>query len=370
MILINFRKKKMKSLLSKIPVVMEGKFIEREENCRICNEKKGQQIAVVDYWDIKTSKIIKCPKCSHIQLDPMLSKTETSKGCFAYYIEESVRVSNEEQFKNCIRNFRRGVVFAYSLKRKKIIPRFILELGPGSGYFCEGLKFVFPDAEITVMDINSEVLNSNKKNHQYKIIQEIPDNFVAECVGKFDLIIARDIIEHVTDISKVLTNVNQYLVPNGHFHFITPNGHEDVWKHYLTFLLTGSVSELLINHVNYYDGKGLENFLIQKGFTPVDYYTYKLKTTLNGKGWKNNKKLMSPVSKKINADAVIKENAGKVSTIEFIKEKILDKWYIQNKAKWLTYLYSVYQHSSIIRVDPGMNIGHEIYGLFKKNKTV
>lgn len=110
----------MKNLLSKIlSVVIEGKLIEREENCRICNEKTGKQIAVVDYWDIKTSRLVKCPKCNHIQLDPMLNDIETSKGCFAYYIEESLRTSKEEQLKNCVRNFRRGVVFGYSLKSKK-----------------------------------------------------------------------------------------------------------------------------------------------------------------------------------------------------------------------------------------------------------
>ena len=73
----------MKRLLSKIPKEIEGKLIVREENCRICNEKNGKQIAVVDYWNIKTARLVKCLKCNHIQLDPMLNDNETSKGCFA-----------------------------------------------------------------------------------------------------------------------------------------------------------------------------------------------------------------------------------------------------------------------------------------------
>ena len=328
----------------------------------------GEQIAVVDYWDIKTSRLVKCPKCNHIQLDPMLNDKETAKGCFAYYIEESLRTSKEEQLKNNVRNFRRGVVFGYSLKRKKISPRSGLELGPGSGYFSAGLKFVFPCIEITVMDVNRDVLEFIREHHNYKIIQGIPDNFVAELAGKYDLVIARDIIEHVTDISKVLTNIDRYLTPDGYLHFITPNGHEDVWKHYLTSIFTGSASELLINHVNYYDGKGLEKLLIQKGFSAVDYYTYNLKYTLCGSGWKKNQKLMSPVSKKTNADLLIKE-AAEIPGTESSKENILDKWYIQNKSKWITYLYSLYQHFSIIRISPGLNVGHEIYGLFRKTRS-
>jgi SAM-dependent methyltransferase len=355
-----------KNLLRKIPAAIAGKLVEREENCRICNEKTGEQIAVVDYWDIKTSRLIKCPKCHHIQLDPMLNDAETSKGCLAYYIEESLRTSKEEHIKNWSRNFRRGVVFGYSLKSKKISPRFVLELGPGSGYFSAGLQFVFPNAEITVMDVNREVLKFNREHHSYKTIQEIPDNFVPECAVNFDLVIARDIIEHVTDISKVLTNINRYLTPNGYFHFLTPNGHEDMWKHYLTSVLTNSPSELLINHVNYYDGKGLSKLLMQKGFSPVDYYTYNLKTTLRGAGWKKNKKLMSPVSKRTNADFFINENVQEISSIDLTKKHVLNQWYVQSRATWLTFVYSIFKHFSIFRINPELNVGHEIYGLYKK----
>ncbi len=360
----------MRALLSKIPAPLHGKEVVREENCRVCNASTGTQIAEVDYWDIKTSKLVKCNACNHIQLDPMLNDAETAKGCFAYYIEESLRVSHKEIFRNCVRNFRRGVVFGYSLKNRGITPNKVLELGPGSGYFCVGLQFVFPDIEVTVLDINEEILQANQKNHNYKPILEVPDNFVPACAGKFDLVIARDIIEHVSNVSSVIHNVNQYLKIGGHFHFITPNGHEDVWKHYLTSQLTNSTSELLINHVNYFDGKSLKDLLHHKGFNPVEYYTYQIKTTWRGKGWKKNLKLMSPASTKYNADKLIKEKATEIANYTVEKKQVLDQWYIKPEAKWVTLLYSKYQQSSLIKIDPELNIGHEIYGLFKKTKPV
>ncbi len=356
----------MKNLLKRIPAHIDGKAVERDENCRVCNEKTGEQIGVVDYWDIKTSRLVRCSKCNHIQLDPMLTEAETSRGCYAYYFDDVLRSDIKVQYINWIRNFRRGVVFGYSLKRKKIVPHSVLELGAGSGYFSAGLKFVFPDADITIMDINLNVTNFNKKHHKYKTIHGIPDNFVAGCERKFDLVIARDIIEHVNDISKVLKNVYKYLTEDGYFHFITPNGHEDVWKHYLTSMMTNSASELLINHVNYYDGKGLRKFLIREGFLPVDYYTFKITTTLRGTGWKKNHKLMSPVSGKKNSDNYLKALSLEVADDGLEKDKILDKWYIQSRAKWITHFFSVYQHFSIIRINPDLNVGHEIYGLFKK----
>ena len=343
-----------------------GEIVAREQSCRICQNNRGKRIGTIDYWDIKTCRIVECGSCGHIQLDPMLSEEETTKGCFAYYVEEFLRTDKEEQFKNCERNFRRGVVFGYQLKSRRIFPEQVLELGPGSGYFAAGVQFVFPGVEITVMDINADVLKFNQEHHGFETIREIPDNFTGRYKNKFDLIIARDIIEHVTDIAKVIENANEYLRPGGYFHFITPNGREDIWKHYLTARFENTPSELLINHVNYFDGKGLKNLLIQKGFSPVDYYTYTFKTTLRGLGWRETRALMSRRSKKIKADEYITGKADELNKIVFIKAEILGKWYIRPAAKWITYLYSLYHHFSIVKISPEHNIGHEIYGLFRK----
>ena len=344
-----------------------GTTITRAEPCRICREKTGTRIGAVDYWDIKTCQVVLCGRCSHIQLDPMLTEEETAKGCYAYYIEESLRTSSEELIKNRERNFRRGVVFGYQLRKRRISPKSVLELGPGSGYFSAGLQFVYPGVKITVMDINQNVLDFNRQHHHFETLREVPDNFNGAFKNKFDLIIARDIIEHVTDISKVLENVNEYLQPGGLFHFITPNGHEDIWKHYLTAKFEDTPSELLINHVNYFDGKGLKNLLFHHGFLPVKYFTYNLKTTLRGQGWKKGRKLMNPVSKKLKADLFIKGNQGYAENIELSKDDILDKWYIRPKVKWITWVYCLFHHFTILRISPVHNIGHEIFGLFLKD---
>jgi ubiquinone/menaquinone biosynthesis C-methylase UbiE len=343
----------------------QGELVAREESCRICHEKSALQIGLADYWDIKTCRIVACTKCNHIQLDPMLNDEETSKGCFAYYVEEFLRTSKAEQFKNCERNFRRGVVFGSQLKKRNIVPKFVLELGPGSGYFAAGLQFVFPSIELTVMDINRDVLRFNQEHHDFQTIQGIPDVNLSSCHNKFDLVIARDILEHVSDISSVLDNVNGYLKPGGLFQFITPNGREDVWKHYLTSISEHVPSELLINHVNYFDGKGLLDLLNLKGFSSLDYYTYTFKTTLKGQGWSKNPKLNSVVSKKLKADAFVAK-ADDLKHVEFNKAKILDKWYIRPKAKWITRWYSAYHHFNLFKISPHYNIGHEIYGLFRK----
>ncbi|HEY4800969.1 MAG TPA: class I SAM-dependent methyltransferase [Bacteroidia bacterium] len=358
----------MKELLKKIPVPFKGEIIDRKENCKICGEKKGMQIGRVDYWDITSSNLIKCTLCRLVQLDPMLTEEETAKGCLAYYIEESLRVTKESQGKDLVRNFRRGVLFASSLKRKDFHPKEILELGPGSGYFSEGIKFIYPDVNVTVMDVNNEVLAFNKQQHGFATVQSTPEKYISNLENKFDLIVARDILEHVTDVAEVIQHANKYLKANGLFHFITPNGHEDVWKHYLTFNHRNKNSELLINHVNYFDGKGLLDLLARNQFSPVEYYTYNFKTTRRGRGWKVSPKQMAPLSTKKSSDFYIKNEISKVREIHFDKKEVLNKWYIQNKIKFITRLMSWYHHSQFIRLSPELNVGHEIYGLFKKIK--
>lgn len=343
-----------------------GKLVDREEPCRICNERRGIQVALVDYWDIKTSRLVRCPVCNLIQLDPMLSLNETYKGCYAFFLDDMSHSGRNVQIISCLRNFRRGVVFGNSLKKIKINPSSVLEIGPGSGYFSWGLKFVFPDVEVSVLDIVENVTNFNRTHHNFKSIIQPPETFNEELVNKFDLVIARDVIEHVRDISAVIKNIFRYLRPGGYFHFITPNGKEDVWQHYLTSSVTGLASELLLNHVNYFDGSGLKQLLNKEGFTTVKYYTFKIRTALKGKGWARKRSLMSPVSTRKNAEAVIKEKAGNITSTDFNKKEVLDRWYINDNAKWITHAFSLYQHYAFLRLNPELNIGHEFYGLFRR----
>ena len=340
--------------------------ITRAEPCRICGSANAIRIGTVEYWDIRSSDLVRCPACNHIQLDPMLSETETAAGCLAYYVEESLRTSPHEAERNRIRNFRRGVLFGYSLKMRSLKPGNILEAGPGSGHFAAGVRFVFPAAKLTVMDVNPEVLEFNRTVHGFDAIQGIPDRFETQLAGKFDLVIARDLLEHVTDIKAVVANFARYLVPGGHLHFTTPNGKEDVWKHILAAERSAGPSELMINHVNYFDGKGLKNLLATMGFSPVQYYAYGFKRFLRGAGWKHKASLVAAPSQRCPVSDFPAEKLSGIRTI--IPESVPRAWYIRPRAKRITWLYSLYQHASFARLDPVRNIGHEFYGLFTLRK--
>jgi len=344
----------------------DGKFVVRQEPCRICGSAEGIKIAETEFWDLQHCNIVQCDSCKLIQLDPMITGQNTAIGCHAYYLKEIIETPVREQRRNLLRNYRRGIVFARSLRKKGYHPETILEFGPGSGYFSAGIQFIFPGCRITVVDIVDEVLKMNQEIHGFTVFSGGPEDIHLFKDRKFDLIVARDILEHVTDIGIVILNIAALLNPHGLFHFITPNGKEDVWGHYLNWEFRKKPSELLINHVNYFEGAGLLKCLTGSGFSKVEYYTYQVKYALRGKGWKRKEKLVVPVSTKQSADDLIRLHEKNPGAQSFHKDKILDVFIFRTKIVLLINLYCRYKHHWLIHLDPRRNIGHEIHGLFMK----
>jgi ubiquinone/menaquinone biosynthesis C-methylase UbiE len=346
--------------------LFEGESVTRKEQCRMCGSLDGIKIAETEFWDLQHCDIVQCVSCNLIQLDPMIIAQNTAIGCHAYYLKEIQETPFYEQQRNLVRNYRRGIVFASSLQKKGYHPETVLEFGPGSGYFSAGIQFLFPECKITVVDIVEDVLKINREVHGYEAFSGSPEDIHFFEERKFDLIIARDILEHVTDIGKVIKNMNVLLDPNGLFHFITPNGKEDVWGHYLNWKFTRKPSELLINHVNYFEGTGLLKCLTDSGLSKIDYFTYQVKYFLRGKGWKYSKKLAVPVSTKQSADKLIRSWINEDIVPSFKKEEILDTFIFRTKMRRLISLYCLFKHHWLIHLDPGRNVGHETYGLFVK----
>jgi 2-polyprenyl-3-methyl-5-hydroxy-6-metoxy-1,4-benzoquinol methylase len=296
----------------------------------------------------------------------MLTAENTATGCHAYYLKEILETPVHEQKRNLLRNYRRGIVFARSLQKKGIHPEAILEFGPGSGYFSAGIQFIFPGCRITVADIVDEVLKTNREVHRFNVFKGSPEDIRLVGNQKFDLIVARDILEHVTDIGKVIANIALLLNPQGRLHFITPNGKEDVWGHYMNREFCEKPSELLINHANYFEGAGLLKFLEDSGFSKSEYYTYQVKYYLRGKGWKHSKKLAVPISTKKSAGNLIRSQEQIAERHSFQKEEILNGFIFRTNTRWLISLYCHFKHHWIIHLDPRRNVGHEIHGVFVK----
>lgn len=336
----------------------------RAERCSLCGSEQGLLAGKVAFWDLQNSDLVQCHQCRHIQLDPKLTEDATKKGCFAYYKRESHLIPEREQRRNRLRNFRRGVLFGLSMKDHQNEIRDVLEFGPGDGFFLQGLKFVFPNVNVTVLDIVEDVLKFCENTHGYNTLLGSPDSEDLHSPRQFDLVIARDVIEHVNDIPAMFTNLKTLLRPRGFFHFLTPNGYEDVWGHAMLWLEKKETSQLLINHVNYFEGTSLEAYLAKQGFEPVSYYTYKFKHFFRGKGREKSLR-WSQAAVPIHAQEFIERPQQALQVTASPKASIRE-WYITPRFPWLTYLVCAYHHLDVFRLNPERNKGHEIFGLFRK----
>ncbi len=100
----------------------------------------------------------------------------------------------------------------------------VLEIGCSSGETLAWLKSRWPDAETTGIDGYAPILPVLAKNADHAIIQNLeqplPD------LGQFDLILALDILEHLTDPGAVLAALVARLNPGGRIIVSVPNvGH-------------------------------------------------------------------------------------------------------------------------------------------------
>jgi 2-polyprenyl-3-methyl-5-hydroxy-6-metoxy-1,4-benzoquinol methylase len=97
----------------------------------------------------------------------------------------------------------------------------ILDIGAGGGVTLGWLKTVYPDATTTGLELNADLENELKQNADVAIIGNID-----ECVdrlGKFDLILLLDVLEHIPDSTGTLQKISRLLQPDGCVIVSVPN---------------------------------------------------------------------------------------------------------------------------------------------------
>ncbi len=352
------------------PLKTDGPKVERIHPCNFCQSRNGLKVAVADYWDLAQVSYIRCEKCDLIQVDPMLSKEVVAKGCEAYYLREQKREGKRNILKNKIRSFRKGVFFANLLKRKGHSPKSILEVGPGDGYFSRGVQFIFPNAQVSCLDVVPEVLRQIEKTHGFQTLLGTPEELPSLLSGdRFDLVIARDIIEHVEKPLEVLKVFSDVLNPGGTLHIITPNGYEDIWTAYCHWKIKSLPGEMLINHVNFFPPKTLKERLQDLNFKPIVWFMYDFNGTRWGRARKISEDQMLPTSKRLSAEQTIHEIKSAMNSEESeSKDSVLGQWWVRPRLRWITSLYCLFKEKRRFTLPADLGIGHEIFAILEKQR--
>jgi len=126
----------------------------------------------------------------------------------------------------------------------------ILEIGCGTGYLLHRLKLL--GADVLGIEPGDHGQEGSKRYH----IRIIRDFFPSAAIrGKFDLILAYGVLEHVQSSRDFLHHIAAHLNDGGQIAISVPDCEP--------YIRSGDVSMLLHEHWNYYTGTTLRNFIAQ-----------------------------------------------------------------------------------------------------------
>ncbi len=159
------------------------------------------------------------------------------------------------------------------LKQKREIKK-VWEPGAGPGFWTE--FFISQKFDLTASDINKIALQENQQNNpNAKFI--LGDATEINLNDKFDLIFAKDVIEHVEDDKKLINNFEKHLKENGILFITTQNSFSlNYFLEKIYHYLKGEKKWFGWDktHVRFYNFFTLRKFLKQGGFKIIKRFSF------------------------------------------------------------------------------------------------
>jgi SAM-dependent methyltransferase len=141
----------------------------------------------------------------------------------------------------------------------------VLDLGCGDGSFTAALA---PNvAEVVGAEVAEAAVRRARRRHPALAFELVPlDGPLPFADGAFDLVWSTEVIEHVADTARWLSEVRRVLAPAGRLLLTTPN-------HGRLRLALGGIerySEPLGDHLHLYSRRSLERVLAEFGFAQIE----------------------------------------------------------------------------------------------------
>lgn len=152
----------------------------------------------------------------------------------------------------------------------------ILELGCGAGQFVRAIKQKRPELNCVGLDISAPALEVAKQyNDGVEYVLGSGDTLPFG-EGEFDAVLIYDVLEHVKDYKKVLSEVKRVLKPAGKFYFFVPCEGDwlSFWHLLKIFKPALNLTEKYAGHINYFsraqifsDLKELDFKIVKKSYS-------------------------------------------------------------------------------------------------------
>lgn len=240
----------------------------RDLHCSLCAAEEARVVGRMNYAGLGEWDVVQCPQCGLISFDPMPDVDTIKEGGKRLDLVQRSSHSRRSFLRSFARSYRRGGHFALHYLRKLELlgeNAELLEVGVGNGYFSQGVKKIYPTASVHYLDVMEDLLPYYRKHFE---CEAVAGEFSAAAFPgqTFDLIIARDILQHVRDPLQFFRDAHALLKPGGLIFFITPNGRESFWECSQRFKHAGVATLTWRDHFHYYLPETLRRMLATAGF--------------------------------------------------------------------------------------------------------
>lgn len=240
--------------------------------CKFCTKKTSKKYKIKSSFDIKSYDIFYCKFCKSSFVHPTPNENEIEEYYkklqnlkFGKYHTSYERLMEREiQFPNASIDARRIIKKIQSFTSNKDL----LDIGAGHGFISKEAKL--NNFKVTALEINKERSEIFYKMTGIRTIKKMFNNdFANKNLEKFDVVIASQLLEHISDTQNFLENIFKVLKRGGICLIAVPNSRS------ITSMILGKRDFFLIppEHLNFFSIKCLRILFQRNNLKMLKYET-------------------------------------------------------------------------------------------------
>ena len=283
------------------------KFL-RKRKCPSCKNDKSYKLLSKDNF-----LIVKCKKCNLIYVNPIFDNEKYFSAYKSKVYQKIMKSLGEKSHKYRVDRFgnERANYLSKFFPKKKIIQ--LLDIGCSTGFFLEASRKKGWDCE--GLELNPSAAEFGRKRG-LKIYQKDLSQFKTN--KKYDVITMFDVLEHLTDPKKIISDAKKLLKKSGLIYVYVPN-----WDCASRILMSEKNCHFIwpTHHLTYFTPKTLSDFFKRLKLKVIDWETQGL--DLSDYKWfqNNNKKKVSLTDKEIDILQFYINSAGHGKNLRMLFQK-------------------------------------------------
>jgi SAM-dependent methyltransferase len=258
------------------------------EPCDVCGDAGPMRpVVTISLCGVLDASICRCASCGFRQVRPRLIPAELRSLYPDAYFDPAAAIGYAAYVREQHRAEREAWFLAPVVRKLGTRPR-VLEVGCALGFTLEALRRFVP-CEVTGVDVSPFAVRFAERAFGLLVrvgtLEEarFPD-------ASFDLILQKDLLEHVLRPRDHLAETYRVLAPGGLLWLVTPNGETNVRPlarraREEAAASTGKLAMIDQGHLSFFAREHLQRLFRETGFEIASMRTIHLKRGLRALGW-------------------------------------------------------------------------------------